>query len=469
MATQILTEFIKALRGADINVSTAESLDAVQVAEKIGYADRARLRSALSLALAKSLPDKMRFEQCFDDFFRFVDAPDMPAREQERESDADQPSQNDLRPGQAAGAGGGSGSGEGESAATAESDLGQLLERGDNAEIAQRMAAAARQVDLTRITVITQKGLFARRMMMAMGLEALDQEIVQLTAARDPRALSLRAARNALRQASIEEVNRQFLLHARETRQQLREEVMREVSLRDLGEFRDVRVLVEKMARRLAAVHGRRQRRARRGLLDARRTLVASVRHDALPVELHWKARKPRKPKLFVICDVSSSVAAASRFLLLFLSAINDVLPRVRSFAFASRTGEVTDYFKEAGPASAETAIDRVLSEYAGSGTDYGDMLRFFWHHCETSLDRQSTVIILGDARNNDLPAAQEDLARIAERSRQVLWLNPEGQNRWGTGDSVMPVYLPYCRRAMSCRNLNQLERFVEALLRDMK
>ncbi|MCH8544782.1 MAG: VWA domain-containing protein [Alcanivorax sp.] len=469
MATRILTEFIKALRGADINVSTAESLDAMQVAEKIGYADRARLRSALSLALAKSLPDKLRFEQCFDDFFRFVDTPDMPSTEQDAASPL--PPQDDARPGQGAGAGGGTGSGggEGEPAAAAESELGQLLERGDNAEIAQRMAAAARQVDLTRITVITQKGLFARRMMMAMGLEDLDQEIFRLTAARDPRALSLRAARNALREASIEEVNRQFLLHARETRQQLREEVMREVSLRDLAEFRDVRLLVEKMARRLAALHGRRQRRARRGLLDARRTLVASVRHDALPAELHWKARKPRKPKLFVICDVSSSVAAASRFLLLFLSAINDVLPRVRSFAFASRTGEVTDYFNEAGSAGTEAAIDRVLSEYAGSGTDYGDMLGFFWRQCEASLDRQSTVIILGDARNNDLPAAQQDLARIAERSRQVLWLNPEGQNRWGTGDSVMPMYLPYCRRAMPCRNLNQLERFVEVLLRDMK
>ncbi|MBZ2190496.1 VWA domain-containing protein [Alcanivorax sp. JB21] len=468
MATQVLTEFIKALRGADINVSTAESLDAVQVAEKIGYADRARLRTALSLALAKSVPDKMRFEKCFDDFFRFTDAPQVspPAS---GTAAAMPPQQEDVSSGQGAGAAGGAGgSGDGESAA-AGSELGQLLERGDNAEIAQRMAAAARQVDLTRITVITQKGLFARRMMMAMGLEALDQEIFQLTAARDPRALSLRAARNALREASIEEVNRQFLLHARETRQQLREEVMREVSLRDLAEFRDVRLLVEKMARRLVSLHGRQKRRARRGVLDARRTLVASVRHDALPTELHWKARRPRKPKLFVICDVSSSVAAASRFLLLFLSAVNEVLPRVRSFAFASRTGEVTDYFNEAGPSGVEAAVDRVLSEYAGSGTDYGEMLAYFWRQCESNLDRQSTVIILGDARNNDLPAAQQDLARIAERSRQVLWLNPEGRNRWGSGDSVMPMYLPYCRRAMPCRNLNQLERFVEALLRDMK
>ncbi|WP_111658212.1 VWA domain-containing protein [Isoalcanivorax indicus] len=464
MAERVLTEFIKALRGAGVSVSTAESLDALRVADLTGYDDRARLRQALGMALAKSEADKWRYYQCFDDFFRFV-APRPPASSEPPgappASDPPPP-----QPGNAGASAGGGGGGEGQSDSEV-SDLARLLEQDDPARLSQRMAAAVRTVDLTRLRVITQKGLFARRVMLAMGGEALDQDIFRLEAQHDPRGLALRRARDALRQTVIEEVNRQFLLQARETGAQLREQTMREVNLRDLAEFRDVQALVQRMAQRLVTLHGRRQRSSRKGLLDARRTLVSSIRHDAVPARLHWKSRRLRKPKLFVICDVSSSVASASRFLLMFLHAVNSLLPRVRSFAFASRCGEVSALFAASG--DADTAIARILSEYAGSGTDYGDMLRFFWRTCEADLDRQSTVIVLGDARNNDLPAEQTVLRQIAERSRQVLWLNPEGRNRWGSGDSVMPQYLPYCRRAMPCRNLNQMERFVDSLLRDLR
>ena len=464
MAEQVLTEFIKALRGAGVAVSTSESLDALRVADLTGYEDRSRLRQALGLALAKSEADKWRYYQCFDDFFRFV-SPSSPSSPRPDTPGAVPPP---PQPGNAGASGGGGGGGEGEGEQDSDvSDLSRLLEQGDPAQISQRMAAAVRQVDLTRLRVITQKGLFARRVMLAMGSEALDQDIFRLEGQQDPRGLALRQARDGLRQTVIEEVNRQFLLQARETGAQLREQTMREVNLRDLAEFRDVQALVQRMAQRLVTLHGRRHRQSRKGLLDARRTLVSSIRHDAVPARLHWKQRRLRKPKLFVICDVSSSVASASRFLLMFLQSVNSLLPRVRSFAFAARCGEVTSMFSDRGEADA--AIAAILDQYAGSGTDYGDMLRFFWRACEADLDRQSTVIVLGDARNNDLPAEQGMLRQIAERSRQVLWLNPEGRSRWGSGDSVMPAYLPYCRRAMPCRNLNQMERFVDSLLHDLR
>lgn len=468
MAERVLSEFIKALRGAGVPVSTAESLDALRVASLTGYEDRAALRTSLGMALAKTQADKWRYYDCFDAFFRFTPAPGRNAR-----PDTDSPAippllDNDSAvpdsavPGEAGGGSAGGGSGE-----DALSELARVLMDGDEANLSQRMARAARQADLTRLRVITQKGLFARRVMLAMGAEGLDQDIFRLEGQQDPLGLALRRARDGLRERVIEEVNRQFLLQARETGEQLREDTMRDVSLRDLAEFRDVEQLVQRMARRLMTLHGRRHKRASRGLLDARRTLVSSIRFDAVPSQLYWKTRRVRKPKLFVICDVSSSVAAASRFLLLFLHAVNTLLPRVRSFAFAARCGEITEAFSE--QRQVEAAVNDVLAHYAGSGTDYGDMLRYFWRTCESDLDRQSTVIVLGDARNNELPAEQALLRRIAERSRQVLWLNPEGRSRWGSGDSVMPLYQPYCRRAMPCRNLNQLERFVDTLLRDMR
>jgi hypothetical protein len=166
-----------------------------------------------------------------------------------------------------------------------------------------------------------------------------------------------------------------------------------------------------------------------------------------------------------VICDVSGSVSAAARFLLMFLYAVNDVLPAVRSFAFASRFGEVSELFNSM---DADQAIAEVMDLYAGSGTDYGSMLSDFVTLSEQDFDQRTTVIILGDARNNGLPAKQHLLAHISDRCRQVFWLNPEIQSRWGSGDSVMAQYQPYCRDSLACSNLAGLERFVDRLLYDL-
>jgi len=222
---------------------------------------------------------------------------------------------------------------------------------------------------------------------------------------------------------------------------------------------------IERMARRLARKHGRRQQRARRGRLDGRRTTVTALQHGGVPAALHWRRRRRQKPKLMVICDVSSSVSAAARFLLMFLHAVNDVVPSVRSFVFASRFAEVTTLFDELPP---EKAIAEVMDRYAGPGTDYGGMLQQFVDLCDARIDRHTTVIILGDARNNDLPPQQQLLAHIGQRCQQLFWLNPEARGRWGSGDSVMPIYQPYCREAFPCSNLAGLERFVDRLLRDI-
>lgn len=462
MSTATLTRFIKALRGAGVPVSTAETLDAARVVEQIGFADRARLKTALAITLAKTWPDKLRFSQCFDDFFQFAASAAQPAPAAEPTA----PPQGGA--GDAGGGGSGAG-GQGEQGEQGEpSALAQLLAQGDRAALEARMAQAMQAAKVWQIRVITQKGLFARRVMQAMGAQALDEELLALEQRGDPAAIPLRAARTALQQQVIEQVNREFLLQARAEGQGLRERAMREVNLRDLHEFRDVQALVQRMARRLMASHSRRQQTARRGTLDMRRTLTASVRHDGLPMRLHWKKTRRTRAQVFVICDVSSSVAAAARFLLLFLYAVNDVLPRVRSFAFASRFGEVSTFF-DGSSGDATAAVDQVLAEYAGSGTDYAGMLEQFWCVNEAALNSQATVIILGDARNNNLPPGQQWLQRISERSRQVLWLNPEGRSRWGSGDSEMPAYLPYCRHALPCRNLAQLERFVDLLLKDLR
>ncbi len=459
MSEQVIGRFVKVLRGAEVPVSTAETLDAVQVTALLGYQDRQALKQGLSLVLAKTENDKLAFDRCFDDFFRFDGVPPVASA-----ADSEQPSPSlmnrlrDMMPGQQGGAGAG-----------ASSALGQQLLADDSAQLSRQMAEAARQVGLDNIRVITQKGLYGRRIMQALGGEALDQEIIALDASerrQDQRlATQLRSARSQLRDAVRGYVADQFLLQAREQGRQLREQMLREANLRTLAEFRDVRQQVEKMARRLARKHGRRQRRARRGQLDGRRTTVMALKHGGVPASLVWRRRRIQKPKLMVICDVSSSVSAAARFLLMFLYAVNDVVPSVRSFAFASRFAEVTSLFNTM---SSDQAINEIMDRYAGSGTDYGTMLRDFLSQCEGELDQRTTVIILGDARNNDLPAEQQLLGHIGRRCRQLFWLNPEARSRWGSGDSVMPLYQPYCRDALPCSNLAGLERFVDRLLRDL-
>lgn len=460
MPASRLVEFMTVLRGAGVPVSTAETLDALAVAEQLGLEDRARLKAGLSLALAKTGEDKARFSECFDRFFHFSRSTGSAGDRGGTGRQGESVEPLSSPPGETGGEGGGSGGGE------PGSRLGRMLMADEQQELARQMASAMDETGLRRIRVITQKGLYARRIMQRMGAGELDGEILSLERSAEPasvrRARALREARDALRARVIEEVNRNFLLHARGYGQELREQAMRSVSLRHLHEFDGVRAQVERMARRLRILHSRRTRSTRRGTPDLRRTIRASIRYGGVPLQLRRRRRRRGKSRVYVICDVSSSVAPAARFLLLFLQALHEVLPDVRIFAFASRFGEVTEYFREDDP---DRAVTRVMEHFGGSGTDYGAMLEDFGALCGGELDRRGTLIILGDARNNELPARQELLREMAARLRQVYWLNPEAQNRWGSGDSVMPQYLPACRRAMSCRNLDQLERFVDELL----
>lgn len=241
----------------------------------------------------------------------------------------------------------------------------QLLE-GNDAEQALSLAQALEQARARDIEVITQKGLVGRRVYQALGGDGLDDDIRRLSDSSEVRDRQLenvlRARRDQVRANIREQVARQFLMRGARASRALRDRAMRASSLRDLTEFRDVRAQIEKMARRLVAMHSRRQRRMKRGILDARRTVTASVPLEGVPGRLYWRDRRRNKARLFVICDVSSSVQAAARFLLLFLAAVNDVLPRTRSFVFASRFAEVTDLFNQFGPDDAVDEIDQSLA-----------------------------------------------------------------------------------------------------------
>ncbi|WP_290518429.1 VWA domain-containing protein [Alcanivorax sp.] len=452
MPVRRLSEFVQALRGAGLRISPDEATQGMDAAALVGYQGRQRFHDALAMTLVKREDDRPAFEETFARFFAVTSGV------------ASAAPQDSAMPAPVGDAGEGD---EGPAGDGAEGDAADLTTQ-TPAELDQRLAEAAAQMDFTQMEVITQQGLYTRRLLMNMGMGAVDDRILQLDQGdvpRQARAETLRQWRREVREQAADHVRRQFLLHGAGKGRALREQTMRAVPFRHLREFQEVKTLVRRMARRLASLHQRRMKKSRRGMLDARRTLVASIRHDGVPARLHWRQRPVQKSRVMVICDVSSSVSDAARFLLQFLYAMNDVLPRVRSFAFASRFDEISEDFQRYSP---DVAVGRVLDRLSGSGTDYGEMFADFWRRCERELDSHTTVIILGDARNNYLPEGAEVLQQIRRRVKQVWWLNPEARSRWNSGDAVMDRYLPHCRLARQCASLDDLERIVDSLLKGL-
>lgn len=454
-----LTEFAALLRNNGLPVSPPEVADAVWAVHAVGYADRQRFHDALACTLAKSEPDALVFERCFDSFFRFglATTPGTTA------TPPAMPIQPPPLQGNGNGAGSGSGKSGGQATDTPPSALGEQLLAQDSNALALTMAQAVQRSRLQDIRVITQKGLFGRRLMLAMGSEDLERELQALDTLNSrnaqQRAQALRDARQRLRREVRDTVERYFQL----VRRQDRDAIIRDTDFAALREFKDVERTVRRMAQRLITIHRRRERLASRGLLDVKATLRHNIAYDGVLAEPRWRRIRKDKPRVMVVCDVSRSVSQHARFLLMFLYGLQEVIPRLRSFVFSSSLHEVTDSFHQL---SVDAAIETVMDRYGLGSTDYGRALNDLDALARHDIDRRTTLIFLGDARNNNGDAKAGLLHQFHDRARQLIWLNPENRNRWGSGDSEMLRYLPACTQAYSCRNLGDLERIVDRLLK---
>ncbi len=502
--TEVLADFIRALRAADVRVSSAESIDAGQALHLVGYDDRQALRHALSQALAKSIDEKAAFEETFDRYFAFDQFTDGPARPEDADAypndtadpgKADNDNENaegsgeipnggdgapgndgEGAPGQdgeggegqgGEGSGGGGGAG-GRGRSRRPPDLLALLESGDQARLQMALAGAARQVRLNDIRFFTQRGLYTRRMMEVMGIEGFERVISEFErqgGEDDPRAVRLRAMRETFRLQVRDYVEKQLALFTANVGRKLREETLSEVRLTniDQSDMKIMRALINKMAKRLVALHSRRKRVTRRGHLDVRRTIRANIEFDGLLFHTVWKRTKIDRPKIIAVCDISGSVARVSRFLLMFLYSVQEVLPNVRSFAFSNRLGEVTKLFREKDP---DDAMAETMKVHGGGSTDYGKAFMDLESLAMADIDHRTTVLILGDARSNYDDPRADILKKIHERARRVLFLNPEGKSQWSTGDSEMRRLSPHCDRAIVCASLSDLKRVVTDLMR---
>jgi uncharacterized protein with von Willebrand factor type A (vWA) domain len=438
LQTQI-EQFLTALRGMEVQVSPAEAIDAHLTVETVGYADRTLLKDALCAALAKTSDEVTRFDACFDMFF---------SRDEFRAPEADA---------------------EIEGAPEVDLPLARLLLSGRAGALAQAMEQAANAVGAANIRYATQRGLMTRRILDHMGLRELEALISEMKRADAPPSTALAArleqARSYLFDEARQYIARQYELYARAAGEQLREEFLRKTGLFAIQrrDFDRMRRIVRRMAKRLATRYDRRRKHTRRGVLDVRRTLRRSMPHDGIPFETVWKQTKIERPKIVVICDVSQSVAAAAQFLLLFLYSLNEVIATLRAFAFSSHLVEVSDIL-EARPV--EQAIPEILEKIGFRSTDYGRAFADFDEAFMDGVDRRTTVIILGDGRSNNSDPRIDLMRRLHDRSKSVIWLNPEPETFWGSGDSEMLRYHTFCHIAKTCNTVEDLERIIDDVLK---
>ena len=459
-ASEPLRRFLQVARGAGMRVSAAEGIDAARALDIVGFADRTVLKDTLGLLLAKTPDEKAAYEEVFETFFQRDEFTD----NRDQADDAEPaPEQDPFSTPTNGAAGDGMGGQGGQS-------LGSLLAEDDRAALATAMEQAAREAGIENIRFFTQRNLYARRILDRMGLRALERDMEAMRQAGTPeglgRAQFLEGKIEALRDAVRDFVERNLLLFARGDTEKFREELLKSARLSNL-ERRDLdrmRILVRQMAKKLAARYAKTRRRRLRGQLDTRRTLRRNMGWGGIPFITVWKQKRIEKPRVMVLCDVSGSVAAMAQFLLMFVYAINEALSDIRSFAFAGSLIEVSEILQKE---PVEQAITRIMSLIGFGSSNYGNSFADFEDGWMKFVSNKTTVIILGDARGNRTDPRTDVVNRLSLRSKRIIWLNPEYRSAWGTGNSDMYRYAPFCSLVTVCNTLRHLERAITGILED--
>jgi uncharacterized protein with von Willebrand factor type A (vWA) domain len=297
-----------------------------------------------------------------------------------------------------------------------------------------------------------------------MGIQRLRDDLDNLTASNPALAERLQAALDGLRETVRDTVSQALLLYGREEAENLRNEILRNAPLARIEprQVEQMRALIRQIARRLRERYSKPRKRQRRGHLDVRRTLRRNAAWGSIPFLTAWKRKHRDRPRIVALCDVSGSVARVSDFFLLLIHSLHEVVDDVRSFAFSGHLIEVSGILEEKSP---EAAMAEIMSKVGFGSSDYGNSLADFEKEWMSTITPQTTVIVLGDARSNNLDPRADILRRISERSKRLVWLNPEGRMTWGFGDSEMPRYATFCTVARQCATAKQLERAVSDIV----
>jgi hypothetical protein len=440
-----LLGFCEELRGEGVAVGTSEILDAFAALDEVPWSSRADFREALATTIAKSQEDRRVFELLFDRwFFR---------------------------------------------SAEAEAVERGIEERGERYEGAERLDIDELREQIRQAIVEGNDGEMrdlARLAISAFGRQGEGSGVVGVDVQRIRRTLGLSAGQQPPAEdgaAELPPIDRdQLNVFERHLRRELERDLIERTSTlppsRPLAELdralptsptQDLAAVhraVSQMKRRLATL-GHEQRGRRKGqTVDVRRTMRASLETGGVPMHVRYRPKRPRRPEIYVLCDVSTSVTSASVFFLSVLHALHDSFRKLRSFVFIERISEVTEVFEH--ERDFRVIAQRISSEGGVADvsgyTDYGRVWLEFLGEISDDLDPRSTVIVLGDARTNGREPHAEVFARISERAGRLFWLNPEPRLYWNYGDSVMAAYERHCDGAFECWTTRHLENFVNVV-----
>ena len=455
---KVLGDFIHALRHAGLPISSAETLDALRAAQLVGIDNAPLLKHSLGMTLTKCLQHRLTYDQVFDQYFNSYDQfkeassseETIKALEEKRQTsnNIDEELINAY-------------------GTSFQSPLAQQLMDNDMSSMQVMITSAATASGAREIAFVTQIPMVTYRIMQTLGNGELQQELAVLASSDENSAevQLLRQRRLLLQQQVRDYVEQQYLIFNQNEPNKLRESNLQKINLTsvDHRNYKLMGELVRKAAKQLASMHSRRRRITKRGLLDVRRTIAANAAYDGFLFHTKWKSTRVDRPKVMVICDVSGSVSEVARFLMFFLYCLQDVLPKVRSFVFSSNMAEVTELFEQRGM---DQALAEVMLKWANLPSDYGKALADFTSIALDDIDNRTTVIMLGDARNNNEDGNVSVWEEIYRRSQRVLWLNPEGEFSWDSADSIMSEYAPYCTHVETCNSLRDLNRVLGSVLK---
>ncbi|MEY2567209.1 MAG: uncharacterized protein QOE35_1738 [Actinomycetota bacterium] len=471
----LLAGFIQELRAAGLPVSLTENLDAMEAVKHIPVEDREAFKYALGATLVKNNSHWKAFETIFEVYFS-LRGPQYDILDQADDVDELADILQQMAAEQAAAGGGLEG--------LTPEELAEMLYRAlMNADDAMIRALArqavtrfsgmepGRPVGGTYYLYRTLRNLDLDGVLQRMMETAQNEADGGMTPLEERLAHDEYDARiDKLRKEVEAEIRRRLVADrgaeamAKTLRKPLPEDIDFMHASRD--ELALLRRAIHPLTRKLAVRLARKRRHGRKGALDFRNTVRHSLSYGGVPAEPKFRYPRPSKPEIMIVADISGSVAAFARFTLHLVYALNAQFSRVRSFVFIDGIDEVTSYFE--GVEDITDAIHRVNTEadviWVDGHSDYGHAFETFWDRWGKEISPKTSVILLGDARNNYHAAQAWVVGEMRKKARHVYWLNPEPRSYWDTGDSILSEYAIHTDGAFECRNLKQLERFVDLL-----
>ncbi|HSQ19692.1 MAG TPA: VWA domain-containing protein [Blastocatellia bacterium] len=463
-----IVEFANVLRRNGVRVSLSENMDAFRALALVGVSDGTLFRNALRATLVKRASDVKPFEELFDYFFlgigQAMDALDRRIMDElgltpQQFQELIEQIQRLLK--------------------KMEGDLSELtraLLTDNRAELERLLREAATQEaesiypETFRLTPYT-------RMAARLDFSRVQSEVERFRGILQMLGENGEDLRNVIRY--LDERMRDLNRLLREVIQQERRkqgldlrDYTQRMSLGDKSfsfytedDIRRMNEAVTRLAQRLKNRLSVRRKKAARGRFNVKETLRKNLQYGGVPFAIQLDRRRKAKPQVMILCDISDSVLNASRFMLQFVYSIQDLYAKVRSFVFVSDLGEVTRLFEENELQHAVEAALKGDVVDVFSHSNFGRAFEIFYQNYFSSVTGKTTVLVIGDGRNNYNRPNEWVLREIQQKAKQVIWLNPENRMTWGVGDSEMPRYVPYCDIAEECRSINQLYKIVDLIL----